>query len=66
MAEFCKQCTIDLFGDDVIVDLAGLTTQKDTALGIYARVICEGCGHTIVDHTGKCVSSNCLVKHLPC
>jgi hypothetical protein len=29
----------------------------------YARVICEGCGPTVVDHTGKCVAADCLRRH---
>lgn len=60
MADFCRQCSIEMFGEDM-KDLAGLTTEADTAAKMVAHVICEGCGHTYVDHTGKCVSNNCLI-----
>jgi hypothetical protein len=62
MADFCKQCSIEMFGTDT-GDLAGLSTPADTAAGTFAIVLCEGCGDTVVDHTGKCVSDKCLVKH---
>jgi hypothetical protein len=65
MADFCTHCALDTFGEDT-GDLAGLSTPDDTAAGKFPVVICEGCGHTQVDHTGKCVSPNCLVKHPPC
>jgi hypothetical protein len=59
MADFCMQCSIDHFGED-FKDLAGLCSDKPDHV---ARVICEGCGNTIVDHTGKCIA-NCLERHL--
>lgn len=57
MADFCRQCTIDLFGDDLgdKNDMIGLTTEADTAEGMGTAVLCEGCGYTLVDHTGKCL-----------
>lgn len=61
MADFCKQCSIDMFGED-FGDLAGITTEEDTANSRFVFVICEGCGPTDVDHTGKCVSGTCLRK----
>jgi hypothetical protein len=64
MADFCKQCSIDMFGED-FGDLAGITTEEDTANNRFVLVICEGCGPTDVDHTGKCVSGNCLRKSSP-
>lgn len=34
-------------------DLSDLTTAEDTASGIFACALCEGCGEVIlVDHTG--------------
>jgi len=62
MADFCKQCSIDHFGED-LGDLSGLSSEEDTRKGMYAVVICEGCGPCQVDHTGKCVSKDCLCKH---
>lgn len=58
MADFCKQCSIELFGEDY-GDMAGITTRP----GVCARVLCEDCGMTLVDHTGTCVSAYCLKKH---
>lgn len=58
MADFCKQCSIEMFGKD-FRELAGLTTVEDTAKGLYATgVICEGCYHPgacQVDHEGTCI-----------
>lgn len=62
MADFCKQCSITNFGED-FNDLAGLSTEADTQRGLYAVVLCEGCGPTQVDHTGRCIVSDCAEKH---
>jgi len=62
MADFCSQCALELFpskGDD----FEGLSTAKHTESGMYAVVLCEGCGPCQVDHTGSCVSSDCLKEH---
>lgn len=63
MSDYCKQCSEQIFGVSDLQDLAGLSTEKDTSEGMYAVAICEGCGPTMVDHTGKCVDDNCLEKH---
>jgi hypothetical protein len=52
MADFCKECSIELFGED-FQDLAGITKKKDFANGLRAIVICEGCGLIGVDPDGK-------------
>ena len=62
MADFCQQCSLELFGDDY-QELAGLSTAEDTAKGLFPVVICEGCGFIQVDHEGKCVSEDCLSGH---
>lgn len=62
MADFCKQCSIDHFGHDC-EDLSGLSTEEDTEEGRYAVVLCEGCGPTQVDHTGTCISTDCIFGH---
>jgi len=62
MADFCKQCSMDIFGED-FGDLAKLCTKKENEQGLYAIVVCEGCGTTLVDNEGRCVSSDCLRKH---
>ncbi len=54
MAEFCKQCSLDIFGEDYR-ELAGLTPDKKGR-----EVICEGCGMIRVDSDGQCLSRNCL------
>jgi len=50
MADFCKQCSIKLFGQD-FGDLTGLC--KD---GEKVAALCEGCGPVFVDSTGTRVS----------
>lgn len=62
MADFCRLCSIETFGED-IGDHAGHSTASDTAAGKYPVVICEGCGIVQVDHEGNCVSVDCLKKH---
>jgi hypothetical protein len=54
MADFCKQCSIELFGED-FKDLAGLVTEKEAELNIVAAGLCEGCGPTFVNRNGECV-----------
>lgn len=64
MADFCKQCSEALFGQDY-GDLKGLTTVEDTKAEQYAAVVCEGCGFVLVDHEGRCVSKwpDCQENH---
>lgn len=62
MADFCKQCSIDIFGED-FRELAGLSTEDDTKNGFYPAAICEGYGWIRVDHDGVCVSSDCNKHH---
>lgn len=62
MAEFCRQCLLEDFGED-LGDLKGLSTEKDTKNNLYCVVICEGCGVIQVDHLGNCVSEDCYRKH---
>lgn len=57
MADFCQQCSMDVFGQD-FGDLAGLV-----APGRCAKVLCEGCGITWVSHDGRCISEDCLEAH---
>ena len=60
MADFCKQCS-EKYG--INNDFKGLSTPKDTNNKLYCVVLCEGCGYIQVDHTGKCISKDCLEKH---
>jgi len=57
MADFCKQCSEELFNED-FGDLANLCEPSHH---IYA--LCEGCGKTIVNHAGVCVDTNCMKHH---
>jgi hypothetical protein len=61
MAEFCKQCSEELFGKD-FEDFKGLTTAEDWKADQAAVVICEGCGPIQVDSDGKCISDDCLLQ----
>jgi hypothetical protein len=61
MADFCKQCSAELFGGD-FNDLSGLITKEDVDKGYYMPALCEGCGPTGVDHDGMCLNPGCL-KH---
>jgi hypothetical protein len=58
MSDYCRQCTKEIFGPDMKPDLAGLTTEQETHDGLYASVLCEGCGPTQVDHDGTCIHHN--------
>lgn len=57
MADFCKQCSIENFGED-FGDLANLC-----GIGKFGFELCEGCGCTIINRDGECVSAQCLKKH---
>lgn len=60
MADFCRQCSLETFGDD-IGDLQGLC-DKDEII----QTLCEGCGPIYVDHNGSCVGDHektCFKKH---
>lgn len=58
MADFCKQCSLDMWGEDM-GDLRGITKQDEWANGKAAVVICEGCGYIQVDPEGNCVTGDC-------
>lgn len=61
MADFCKQCSIKLFGKD-FGNLKRLSKASQTKKKLYPLVICEGCGPIQVNHLGECVSKDCLKK----
>lgn len=64
MANFCKQCSIDNFGQDH-GDLRGITSEEDWEAGLAKIVICEDCGIIQVDPEGNCVSPDCLYEGQP-
>ena len=52
MADFCKECSQRFFTED-FEDFADLTSEEETKAGIFAYVLCEGCGGNIfVNHLG--------------
>lgn len=47
MADFCKKCSLEHFGED-FGDLKGLCLK-----GEVISTLCEGCGWVKVDHQGE-------------
>lgn len=64
MADFCKQCSIDLLGHDY-GDLAGITSAEQWQDRMACVAVCEGCGAVQVDPEGNCVSKDCLRQGKP-
>lgn len=65
MADFCRQCSIDLWGKDT-QDLMGINKETELEEGAGFVVICEGCGFIRVDHAGQCLGdSDCIAHHQP-
>ena len=52
MADFCKECSEEIFGKD-FGDFKGLTTEEESSNKVYVEVLCEGCGFILVDHNGE-------------
>lgn len=61
--DFCMQCTEELFGTREPNDMSGLVTAAQAKELLFANVLCEGCGATMVDHKGRCVSKLCFKRH---
>lgn len=55
MSDFCKQCSLELFGQD-FRDLANLLTEEQEHQGLLANVICERCGFIQVNSAGQCLT----------
>jgi hypothetical protein len=47
VADFCKKCSIQIFGEDY-GDMKGLCKEDECA-----AVLCEGCGFIYVDCNGE-------------
>lgn len=62
MADYCQQCSLEIFGED-FKELAGITTAENEHDKEYAVVLCEGCGPIQVDNDGVCLSVDCSKKH---
>lgn len=61
MADFCQQCSIELFGEDC-GDLANLGPAEKLGPREGWLVLCEGCGPIVVTPEGACMSCD---KHGP-
>lgn len=62
MADFCKQCSIDVFGKD-FGDMANLGPEGELGEGEGWVCLCEDCGPTIVAQDGTCIADNCIKEH---
>jgi len=63
MADFCKQCSEEHFGEDG-KDLEGIGKRQGKVLqaGYGWPALCEGCGMTLVNEEGPCIDKHCM-KH---
>lgn len=58
MADFCKHCSIKLFGEDS-KDLSDLGPERGTLKDGYGwGALCESCGPILVDDDGVCITHN--------
>lgn len=61
MADFCKQCSLEIFGEDfkecALPEGSELRGTLPPEHGWAA--LCEGCGPTIVDDEGVCINPGC-------
>tara|TARA_Y100001963_G_scaffold118777_1_gene165541 strand:- start:132 stop:314 length:183 start_codon:yes stop_codon:yes gene_type:complete len=53
MADFCLDCTHEMFGDEFPSDFKGLLSQEEFEEGYLLPVLCEGCGYIWVDPQGQ-------------
>lgn len=60
MADFCRQCSIEIFGEDY-EDLKDLGPRDQLKPGEGWLALCEGCGSTVVDNEGNCIATNCPI-----
>lgn len=51
MADFCAECTAELFDEEVDHDFIDITDKME--VGDRCQVLCEGCGFIEIDCTGK-------------
>ena len=58
MADFCKACSLETFGED-FGDLAGLVSAQEDREGFVGCGICEGCGSFAFHHDGSCADCFC-------
>jgi hypothetical protein len=53
---------MDIFGED-FEELKGFGDGTPLKKDQGWIALCEGCGPTVVDDDGKCISPHCLKKH---
>ena len=58
MSDFCKQCSIKIFGEDN-QDLKGLGDGKELSKDCGWQALCEGCGPIVVNDEGECIANWC-------
>jgi hypothetical protein len=59
MAAFCKQCSIEMFGED-FGDLS-LSPDEVIPAGVGRIELCETCGWVRVSPDGECIDPTCPV-----
>ena len=64
MADFCKQCCIEMWGEDT-GDLANLGPVENLKDGEGWAALCETCGGTVVAQDGTCIASWCKYHGTP-
>lgn len=67
MADFCKQCSIEIFGEDY-GDLALTPDSKERGTlqpGYGWLHICESCGPILTDDDGVCTDPKCPIHGVP-
>jgi len=58
MANFCYDCTTEHFGTDALQnDFHSMITEREVEKGFLLSVLCEGCGHIMINHEGKRVKT---------
>jgi hypothetical protein len=61
MADFCMECSIEIFGED-FRDLAGMIPDNEGE-DAWPVTLCEDCGGIQVNNEGACIS-NCDKWHM--
>ncbi len=59
MSQFCKQCAVETFGLGRTSNFIGQTSTEQWSCGVATVALCAGCGPTLVDPDGICVSQEC-------
>lgn len=61
MADFCRQCSMDHFGED----FGDLRPTRKLPPGTSMFALCEGCGPIQVNQEGECICEDCHEKGHP-